>query len=71
MHRCDHSECPAFALHHIDLFGQDFHFCNHHWVELAPALSPHLPTWMPDVDQVPADPTAGRPAASPTLSART
>lgn len=39
---CDHSECPAFSLHHVEVFGQDFHFCNHHWVELAPVLSRHL-----------------------------
>ena len=44
---CDHGDCPAIALHHIDVFGQDFHFCNHHWDELAPALAAHLDPWSP------------------------
>lgn len=35
---CDHSDCPAHALHHVDLFGQDFHFCGHHWREIEQAL---------------------------------
>ena len=35
---CDQGGCPAPAGHHIDLYGQDFHFCNHHWEELAPAI---------------------------------
>ncbi len=44
---CDHSDCPAIALQHIDVHGQDFHFCNHHWEELAPALAAHLDPWSP------------------------
>jgi hypothetical protein len=39
VHVCDHRDCPALALRHVDLFGQDFHFCNHHWTELAPAIA--------------------------------
>ena len=35
---CDKGGCPALAGHHIDLYGQDFHFCNHHWAEVAPAI---------------------------------
>jgi hypothetical protein len=35
---CDQVGCPAFAAHHIDLYGQDFHFCNHHWLEVAPVI---------------------------------
>ena len=35
---CDHRDCPALALRHVDLYGQDFHFCNHHWTALAPAI---------------------------------
>ena len=39
---CDHGECPAVALRHLDIYGQDFHFCNHHFEELHPALTPYL-----------------------------
>lgn len=39
---CDRSDCPAHALHRIDLYGQDFHFCRHHWAELAPVLEQHV-----------------------------
>jgi hypothetical protein len=39
---CDRRECPAHALHRIDLYGQDFHFCGHHWTELAPVLEQHV-----------------------------
>jgi hypothetical protein len=42
MRTCDCSGCPAIALHHVDLYGQDFHFCHHHWVALAPSMEPHL-----------------------------
>jgi hypothetical protein len=35
---CDQGGCPALAAHHIDLYGQDFHFCNHHWAEIAPVI---------------------------------
>jgi hypothetical protein len=42
---CDHSDCPAVALHHVDLCGQDFHFCNHHWVELSPAVAAMADPW--------------------------
>lgn len=36
---CDRGDCPAHALHRVDLHGQDFHFCGHHWAELAPVLA--------------------------------
>jgi hypothetical protein len=39
---CDRRDCPAHALHRIDLYGQDFHFCGHHWNELAPVLEQHV-----------------------------
>ena len=45
---CDHGDCPAMALQHADVHGQDFHFCNHHWAELAPALAAYLDPWIPD-----------------------
>lgn len=35
---CDRSACPAAARHRIDLYGQDFHFCDHHWAELRAVL---------------------------------
>ena len=35
---CDQRDCPAPALHDIILYGQDFHFCGHHWAELQPVL---------------------------------
>lgn len=35
---CDQRDCPACALHHVELYGQDFHFCGHHWTEHLPAL---------------------------------
>ena len=35
---CDQGGCPALAAHHIELYGQDFHFCNHHWAEVAPVI---------------------------------
>jgi hypothetical protein len=35
---CDQGGCPALASHHIALYGQDFHFCNHHWEEVAPVI---------------------------------
>ena len=35
---CDQGGCPALAAHHIDLYGQDFHFCSHHWMVIAPAI---------------------------------
>ncbi len=35
---CDQLDCPAAALHHVELYGQDFHFCGHHWAEHQPAL---------------------------------
>lgn len=38
-HECDRRDCPAPALRHVELYGQDFHFCDHHWREL-PALPP-------------------------------
>jgi hypothetical protein len=31
---CDRGGCPAPALHHVEILGQDFHFCHHHWCEL-------------------------------------
>lgn len=36
---CDHSECPAPALRTFIVHGQDFHFCNHHAVELIGSLA--------------------------------
>ena len=41
---CDQRDCPAHALHDIDLYGQDFHFCGHHWAELSSVLMSHLST---------------------------
>jgi hypothetical protein len=38
MRVCDRSGCPAFSLHELVRYGQDFHFCHHHWMELAPEL---------------------------------
>ena len=35
---CDQGGCPALAAHHIELYGQDFHFCNHHWEAIAPVI---------------------------------
>jgi hypothetical protein len=35
---CDHLDCPAPAMKRIDLFSQDFYFCNHHWSEIANRL---------------------------------
>jgi hypothetical protein len=48
LHTCDHGDCPAIALRHADVHGQDFHFCNHHWEELAPALAAYLDPQSPD-----------------------
>jgi hypothetical protein len=31
---CDRGGCPAHALHHVEIHGQDFHFCSHHWGEV-------------------------------------
>jgi hypothetical protein len=31
---CDRGGCPAPALHHVEIHGQDFHFCSHHWGEV-------------------------------------
>ncbi len=42
---CDRSDCPAIAIHHIDLYGQDFHFCGHHWAELSPVLLARMSPW--------------------------
>ncbi len=42
---CDQRDCPAHALHDIDLYGQDFHFCGHHWAELRPILEAQLSPW--------------------------
>ena len=50
--RCDRGGCPATALHHLDLYGQDFHFCGHHWNELAPSLSRQTVT-APPSERVP------------------
>jgi hypothetical protein len=50
LHVCDQRDCPAVALHHIDLREQDFHFCNHHWAELAPAVTAFLDTAGPLTD---------------------
>jgi hypothetical protein len=50
LHTCDHGDCPAIALRHADVHGQDFHFCNHHWEELAPALAAYLDPQSPDAE---------------------
>ncbi len=42
---CDRGDCPAIAIQHTEVHGQDFHFCNHHWAELAPALMASLDPW--------------------------
>jgi hypothetical protein len=34
---CDRGGCPAHALHHAEIHGQDFHFCSHHWGEVPAA----------------------------------
>jgi hypothetical protein len=31
--RCDAPACPAFAMRQVDILGQDFYFCSHHWSE--------------------------------------
>jgi hypothetical protein len=31
--RCDAPACPAFAMRRVDILGQDFYFCSHHWSE--------------------------------------
>jgi hypothetical protein len=59
---CDHGDCPAYALHHIDLYGQDFHFCGHHWAALSPVLQAHR-----DRLDAPADDSSDR-APGPTLT---
>lgn len=56
VHVCDHSDCPANAVHDVTIYGQDFYFCNHHWVELAGALPNDLDPWRPS----PATDDAGR-----------
>ena len=33
---CDRSTCPAPAQRRLDIAGQDFYFCDHHAVEVAP-----------------------------------
>lgn len=45
--RCDRGGCPAMALHHLDLYGQDFHFCGHHWSALTPTLALQIATGPP------------------------
>ncbi len=62
-HTCDCRDCPAPAQHHVDIHGQDFHFCSHHWAVLAPALVAHLDAWAPRTG----GPAAGdqHPAATP------
>jgi hypothetical protein len=35
---CDRTGCPAPAVRHVELYGQDFHFCNHHACELEQSL---------------------------------
>jgi hypothetical protein len=47
LHVCDHRDCPAVALHHVDLCEQDFHFCNHHWAKLESAVTAFLDPWGP------------------------
>jgi hypothetical protein len=37
--RCDRSACPAPAARRVDLYGQDFYFCEHHWAEIADSLA--------------------------------
>ncbi|MFP4635874.1 MAG: hypothetical protein ACLFRD_08435 [Nitriliruptoraceae bacterium] len=44
-HICDRRGCPAPAQHHVEVYGQDFHFCAHHWAELEPVLMSHLDPW--------------------------
>lgn len=58
---CDHRDCPAVALRHIQLYGQDFHFCLHHWDELSPAVLAHLVGER--ADRVPEERMAGTPRA--------
>lgn len=69
-HICDHRDCPAFALHHIDLHGQDFHFCGHHWEKVSAALLAYL--YRDDPDQTPVAQqyaaTSVLPGVSPTLT---
>ncbi len=42
---CDQRDCPAHALHDVDLYGQDFHFCGHHWAELRPIVMAQISPW--------------------------
>ena len=55
VHVCDYSDCPANAAHDVTIYGQDFYFCNHHWVELADALPNDLDPWRPGPEPEVAD----------------
>jgi hypothetical protein len=61
VHDCDQRDCPAIALHHVEIHGQDFHFCGHHWAELSPALLAHLDQWEATAASGPADPLPPSP----------
>jgi hypothetical protein len=45
---CDQHACPAPAQRTLLIYGQDFHFCGHHSVEVERALTATATTrWMP------------------------
>jgi hypothetical protein len=62
---CDCSDCPAIALRRVDLYGQDFHFCGHHWAELSPVIMAQVSPWDVQVEGGPSGrPREGTMAAS-------
>ncbi|GEM_PF-5109678 len=48
---CDCRDCPAIAQRRVDLYGQDFHFCAHHFAELSPVLSEHISPFAADLER--------------------
>jgi hypothetical protein len=41
---CDGLGCPAIAAKRVEILGQDFYFCMHHWSEHRLRLLVHPPT---------------------------
>jgi uncharacterized RmlC-like cupin family protein len=35
---CNKSGCSALWQHEVEIYGEDFRFCNHHHAELEPTL---------------------------------
>lgn len=47
---CDVGDCPARAQTRLDIFEQDFYFCDHHAAEVAAALPVQRVTREPSAD---------------------